>query len=182
MRVLITGIGGSGKTTTVEELNKRGDIGIDLDKTGLCYWENKETGRKEAYTAGAGSAWIENHSWKLDISALRKLLSMYPVDSNVYIAGKIASSQFEEVSNLFDKIFLLRPSDEVLAHRQSTRTNKRNNFAMSKDEQEHLRTKRGNFEKICMDNGAVLIDADQTVEDVTSEIQMQSRLQKHERY
>src|SRR5690349_5758550 len=124
MRILITGIGGSGKTTTIQELESRGDIAIDLDKTGLCYWENKETGEKETYTAGAGSAWIEAHSWKLDIPALAEFLKTFPADKDVYIGGKIASSQFGEVGKLFDKIFLLRPSDEVLAHRQSTRTNK----------------------------------------------------------
>ena len=166
MKILITGIGGSGKTTLVEELSKRGNIGIDLDKTSLCFWVNKITGEKAKYTAGAGPAWIENHSWKLDVQGLVSLLRTFPSEKNVYIGGKIASSQIKEIFPLFDKVFLLRPSDGVLAHRQSTRTNKENKFAKSKEEQEHLRVGRIKFEEACLENGATSVDADKPIKEI----------------
>ena len=170
MKILITGIGGSGKTTVVDTLAERGEVGVDLDRTGLCFWENKETGEREAYVAGAGKEWIEKHGWRCDIFALQKYLVEFPQEKDVYIGGKIASSQFAEVAPLFDKIFLLRPSDEVLSHRQETRTNKTNNFAKSPEEREHLRTARVKFEKVCADNGAVIIDADKSIDEIVGEI------------
>ena len=171
MKILITGIGGSGKTTVVDTLAERGDVGVDLDRTGLCYWENKETGEKDAYVAGVGKAWIENHSWRCDIPALTNYLASFPPKQDIHIGGKIASSQFAEVAPLFDKVFLLRPSDDVLAHRQTTRTNKANGFAKSPEEQKHLRVARVKFEKVCLDNGAILIDADKSIDEILNEIQ-----------
>ena len=168
MKILITGIGGSGKTTLVEALSRKGNIGVDLDKTGLCFWVNKITGEKSKYTAGAGPAWIENHSWKLNVDGLKKRLGEFSSEVNIYVGGKIASSQIKDVFPLFDKVFLLRPSDDVLAHRQSTRTNKENKFAKSKDEQEHLRVGRIKFEEECLKNGAIIIDADKSVAEITN--------------
>jgi predicted ATPase len=44
MKIRITGISGTGKTTTLAELQKHGYVVIDLDATGMCRWKNKETG------------------------------------------------------------------------------------------------------------------------------------------
>lgn len=171
MRILITGIGGSGKTTTIEELKKRGEVAVDLDDTELCYWENKQTGEREVYMTGAGGAWIECHSWKIDIRLLQEFLKTFPKNRDIYVGGKIASSQFEEVSKFFDKIFLLKPSDDVLSYRQSTRTNKENNFAKLPEEQKHLRASRSKFEDICVANGAATVDADKPISTVVDQIQ-----------
>lgn len=49
MKILITGVAGTGKTTALAELQKRGYLVIDLDATGLCRWRNKETGAYDEY-------------------------------------------------------------------------------------------------------------------------------------
>lgn len=170
MKILITGVGGSGKTTLIEELLKKGNIAIDLDDTDLCFWINKNTGEKIEYTEGAGFQWLENHSWRLDIEQLQKFIENFPPTENIYLGGKIAKSQLKEVCKLFDKVFLLRPSDSVLIHRQNTRTNKENKFAQDKKEQEHILEKRRDFEDECLKKGAILIDADKPVQEILKEV------------
>lgn len=170
MKILITGVGGSGKTTLIKELSKRGDIGIDLDETNLCFWVDNNTKKKSEYTEGAGAEWLENHSWRLDVKSLQELLKNFSSTKNIFIGGKIAKSQLEEVCNLFDKVFLLSPSDSVLSHRQSTRINKENKFAKSEDEQKHILQKRKKFEEECQRMGAILINADEPVKNILEKI------------
>jgi broad-specificity NMP kinase len=43
MKILITGIAGTGKSTIVPALQERGITAIDLhDVPGLCFWQNKK--------------------------------------------------------------------------------------------------------------------------------------------
>lgn len=169
MKILITGVGGSGKTTIIKELSKRGHTAIDLDDTDICFWLNKKTGEKSEYVEGTGPEWLDNNSWRLDVNNLKKLIEGFSPSENIFMGGKIAKSQLEEVSSLFDKIFLLNPSDSALAHRQSTRE-KENNFARSKEEQKHVAEKRKQFQDECIKNGAILIDGDKSVEEVLGKI------------
>lgn len=49
MRILLTGMSGVGKTTTLAELQKHGYVVIDLDATGICRWKNRNTGQPTEY-------------------------------------------------------------------------------------------------------------------------------------
>ena len=169
MKILITGVGGSGKTTTIKELSSRGNIGIDLDDTHLCFWMNKDNGEKVEYLEVAGGEWLDKHSWRLDVGGLKNLLETFNSKDNIYIGGKIAKSQLKDLEGLFDKIFLLSPSDNILRDRQDTRI-KENNFARSKSEQIHVRDKRKKFEEECIRLGGILIDADKSVEEILNKI------------
>ena len=151
-------------------MRKKGNTAIDLDDTDLCFWVNVNTGEKTKYTEGAGPEWLENNKFRANVKGLQKLLEKFTAEKNVYIGGKIATTQLKEVFVLFDKVFLLRPSDNVLVYRQSTRTNKGNKFAKNKEEQEHLLKKRKGFEDACLTEGAILIDANKSVQEILKEV------------
>jgi len=59
MKILVTGIAGTGKTSLIRALGEQGYLVIDLDDSGLCDWIHKETGEIAEYAEGAGKEWID---------------------------------------------------------------------------------------------------------------------------
>ena len=83
MKILITGIAGTGKTTVLAELQKEGYVVIDLDATGICRWKNKETQEFTEYgETGRDYEWLTQHGWYCDIGKLRQLLSTIREDKD----------------------------------------------------------------------------------------------------
>lgn len=133
MKILITGIAGTGKTTTLAELQKHGYVVIDLDATGMCIWKNIATGDITEYGPdGRDNKWINEHGWYCNVDTLKKLLSCIREDKDVFVAG--VSENIEEVVVLFDKVFFLNASDDEIKARLLKRTN--NHFGKKEDEQE----------------------------------------------
>lgn len=135
MRILITGISGTGKTTTLAELQKHGYAVIDLDATGICKWKNKETQEVTEYGPdGRDVEWLNLHGWYCDIPTLQKLLSCIREDKDVFVAA--IAENIEEVAKEFNRVFVLNTSDEVIRERLNTRTN--NHFAKKEEEQNFI--------------------------------------------
>ena len=135
MKILITGIAGTGKTTVLSELQKHGYVVIDLDATGMCIWKNIATGDITEYgPSGRDQKWINEHGWYCNIDTLKKLLSCIREDKDVFVAG--VSENMEDVAKEFDKIFFLNASDDVIKERLLKRTD--NHFGKKEDEQEAI--------------------------------------------
>jgi len=166
MKILITGIAGAGKTTIINELIKLGEQALDLDNSGTCAWINKKTGEETAYKEGAGKEWIENHRWQVIPSRLIERLSNFSTAKNIYVGGKVARIQLEEMSKIFDKIFLLNPYDNIVDSRLASRTSNKHNFAKSKDERDHIVNNRYEFEKECLRVGAIPLNNHGTVKEI----------------
>lgn len=133
MRILITGVAGTGKTTTLAELQKRGYLVIDLDATGLCRWKNTKTGEFAEYGEnGRDDAWFSDHRWFCDDETLTKMLSCVRSDKQVFVGG--VAKNISEIGEKFDKKFLLTVDSVALRERLSTRTN--NVFGKHPHEQE----------------------------------------------
>jgi hypothetical protein len=98
MRVLITGMAGTGKSTVVAELRRRGHIAYDADDHGFS--EPRPDGR-----------W----GWRLD--AVRALFAEHP-DDVLFFAG--CSEEQRELD--FDVRVLLSVPEQVLVQRLRTRT------------------------------------------------------------
>lgn len=135
MRILITGIAGTGKTTALAELQKYGYVVIDLDATGICRWRNKETQEVTEYGPdGRDVEWLNLHGWYCDIPTLQKLLSCIREDKDVFVAA--IAENIEDVAKEFDKVFVLNASDNVIRSRLNARTN--NHFAKKEEEQDFI--------------------------------------------
>ena len=135
MKIFLTGIAGSGKTTVLAELQKHGYVVIDLDATGICRWKSIATGEVTEYgPTGRDQKWLNEHGWYCDIETLRKLLSCIREDKDVFVGGFV--DNIEEVVREFHKVFLLVAPDSVVKQRLSTRTH--NHFGKKEDEQDAI--------------------------------------------
>ncbi|MBI5004467.1 hypothetical protein HZC00_05240 [Candidatus Kaiserbacteria bacterium] len=170
MRTLITGVAGAGKTTIVSELRKRGYRAIDLDDCDVCIWVNKETGKEAVYNEGAGGVWIERHRWQVVVPKLIDLLDSFPETEDVFVGGKVASVQVDEIKKIFDRMYVLKPADAIIDQRLSKRTSNIVNFAKTKEEREALIRGRNKFEQTCIDCGMVPLDNQGTVQEILEEI------------
>jgi len=116
MKTLITGIAGTGKSTIVDALNKRGVDAIDLhDVPGLCFWQDKQTKEKVEYTPVHSPDWFDTVNRLCDIEKLKGILSKY---DDIVVAGTAGDNQ-DKYFPLFDKIILLQCSPEVLIIRSA---------------------------------------------------------------
>ncbi len=170
MKILITGIAGSGKTTIATELNRLGYSATDLDTNGTCAWVNKKSGLETEYSEASGPQWIDEHRWQVIVPKLTALLSRFPTDRKLFVTGKIARMQVKEMSTLFDIIFLLRPDDLIIDERLAQRTSNHKNFAKTTQEREVILRNRHEFEKACLDSGALVISNNGSLQSVIGEI------------
>jgi len=135
MKILLTGITGTGKTTILAELQKRGYMVVDLDATGMCRWKNKETNEITEYgPIGRDYKWLTEHGWYCDTDILKKLLSCIREDKDVFVA--VITENIEEVVDEFDKTFIFVADDGIIKERLDKRTN--NHFAKKEEEQDFV--------------------------------------------
>ena len=166
MKILITGIAGCGKSTIIAELKMMGEQTVDLDTAGVCGWFNKKTGIQTHYKEGAGSKWIEEHRWQVITPQLITLMNTFSPERDIYVAGKVARIQLADMVKIFDKIFLLKPDNDVIDQRLESRKSNADNFARSKEERDMIIKNRHEFEHACLDAGAIVIENHGTVEEV----------------
>lgn len=168
MKILITGISGSGKSTIITELAQKGHQTIDLDTSNTCIWVNKKTGEEAFYQEGAGPLWIEEHRWQVVPHKLVSLMSSFSEEKDIYVSGKVARKQLNEMVEIFDVIYLLKPHNTIIDERLSTRTSNVNNFAKTKEEIEVITKNRDKFEKACLEAGAISLENQGSLEEVIS--------------
>lgn len=111
-RVLITGMSGTGKSTTISELAARGYRAVDLDQPGWSEWGDAErlAGVPEAE---GGREWL----WRED--RVRDLLAE-DGDGVLFVSG--CSSNQARFYPRFDHIILLSAPEVVMRDRLATRT------------------------------------------------------------
>ena len=156
-KIYITGISGTGKSTIIEELTKKGIHAIDLDSS-FCRWEDKITREKVNVDYK-----IEKHGWYCNVNKLKKLLN---IQENIIISG-ITENQ-NEYLKFFDKIFLLQCSEETILKRIYNRKN--NDFGKDPLEKEYILSFYRDFEKKLIEKGAVSINVDKPIEIIINEI------------
>lgn len=165
MKLFITGISGTGKTSVLAELQKHGYLVIDLDATGLCRWKNKTTGEFTEYGfSGQSFQWLTEHGWYCDIEKLNILLSVIRKDKHVFVSGIVEN--IKEISKEFDRVYLLNTDDEIIKKRLNSRTN--NHFAKKEDEQEFIFS---HSKELLNDlENTIYIDANKSLDIIANEI------------
>jgi len=170
MKVLITGIAGSGKSTIIAELHKRGHATLDLDDCGAGIWVNKKTAERAEHHEGLGKEWIEAHRWQADIPKLLALLNSFGKGGDIFVGGKVAKVQMKEINEIFDVIYLLTPDNFRVDERLRTRTTNKVNFAKGDGERKAIIEGRYQFEEICLAFGAIPVKNHGTVDEVVKRI------------
>ncbi len=167
MKILITGIAGTGKSTLVKALNERGVVAIDLhDVPDLFFWQNKETKEKIEYSPVHSREWFDTVDRLCDTNKLKEILSQY---TDIVMAGTISGSNQKEFLSLFDKIILLQSNPETLVHRMKTRIDK-SGYGKTKAEQEDNIEWQKEFDTQILSYGAIPINTEGKIDAVVQKI------------
>ena len=167
MKVLLTGIAGTGKSTIVSVLNERGIFSLDLhDIPGLFFWQNKETKERVEYTPVESREWFDTVDRLCDIPKLKEILSQY---KDIVMAGTAGGSNQEEFLSLFDKIILLQANPQTLVNRMKTRINK-SGYGKTKAEQDDNTEWQKDFDPKILSYGAIPVSTEGELNDIVDKI------------
>ncbi len=164
MKVYVTGLSGTGKSSVAKAFAAKGIPTVDIDMMGLCHWENIYTKERVDWEPGSSQEWHLSHAWMCDVDRLKELVSQ---NENVVVVG-CASNQGEHLG-LFDKVFVLHAEPETMLARIHARTD--NPFGKDPAEQWRIFHRQKEFEDEMGQKGAVLVDANQSLEKVVSAIE-----------
>ena len=166
MKIIITGIAGTGKSTIVKALNERGITALDLhDVPDLFFWQDKKTKEKVEYTPIHSQDWFDGVERLCNMTQLKELLSRY---DNIIMAGTGGDSQAEYLP-LFDKVILLQADPAVLVHRMQTRINK-SGYGKTKAEQDDNVEWQKEFDPELLSLGAIPVNTEGKLNDVVDKI------------
>jgi broad-specificity NMP kinase len=161
-KYLITGRQGSGKTTVIKELQKRGYTAYNTDDlSDLTKLQDIKTGEVIAWPKGKPVDWGK-YAWNWQKDALLKLLVS---DKDVFV-GAVTSNQ-EQFYPSFNKVFALILSPDNLRTRLEHHEHESHQLPGQIDRWvANHETKQKRF----LEAGAVFIDANKSVEEVVDQI------------
>jgi dephospho-CoA kinase len=148
---LITGNPGSGKSTMVAELTRRGLLAIDTDD--IAAWVD-DSGRTAQQPVPMTAAWLASHHWVWTRSAIERAVATART-SPVFFCG-IAVNQ-REMLDVFDRVFVLTLDEQTQIDRLDTPDNADRNAAQRAE----IIDGRPVFEEQMRAAGAVVLDGRQ---------------------
>ena len=161
---LITGEAGSGKTSIIHELARRGYSTFNTDDMpDITRFYDLNTGQPTV-TAPPAPIDFTRYAWNWDIPALQKLLTQAPSPG---FFGAITSNSNANF-HLFKQVFVLIPSLANLKHPLQTRT--ANDFGKHPDELAGILKSFDQTGDYWRRNGAIVIDANPPVAIVADDI------------
>jgi shikimate kinase len=147
--VLLTGMSGTGKSTALVELGRRGFAVVDADVPGWSEWVPE--------SAGAQGEWL----WRADRMA--ELLASER-DRTLFVSG--CSSNQGQFYDRFDAVVLLSAPAEVMLERIETRTT--NNFGKTPAERDRILGDLASVEPLLRATSTHEIDATRPLDDVVA--------------
>lgn len=164
MKILITGVTGTGKSTISQALKDRNIFSVDFSEIpDLCVWRNKQTKDKVDYFPINDKIFFDLNERICDVKMLKEVLDKY---EDIVVTGITKGNQTEYLS-LFDKVILLQCSPETIIHRLETRTAP---FGKTKVEQDFAMDWQKNFDPLLLSYGAMPINTEGNLDAVVNEI------------
>ncbi len=152
MKILLTGVAGTGKSTIAKALTEKGISAIDLhDVPGLFYWQDKVTKERVEYKPVNDKAWFKTVDRVCDMDKLKELFAEH---GDIVVAGTTGSGNQKEFLSFFDKIILLQADSESLVYRMQTRTNK-SGYGKTKAEQDDNVEWQKEYDPLLLSYGAI---------------------------
>ncbi|SMD21682.1 AAA family ATPase [Kibdelosporangium aridum] len=148
-KVLITGMSGTGKSTVLDVLAKRGHRVVDTDTDEWSEWVTLPDGSTD---------WV----WRAD--AMKDLLDQ---PGNLFVAG--CKSNQVDFYDKFDHIVLLSAPAEVLLARIAQRTD--NPYGKKPDERAEILSYLAEVEPLLREGATVQIDASQPLQVVADRVE-----------
>jgi adenylate kinase family enzyme len=147
-KILITGMSGTGKSTALAELRKRGHETVDTDVGGWTEWSDEEDG----------------YVWRED--RIAELLARNRRDT-LYVSGTVSNQG--KFYPRFDAVVLLSAPAEVLLRRIEHRTT--NDYGKSAGERDLILGHLAEVEPLLRATCTHEIDASRPIEEVVAELE-----------
>ena len=148
MRILVTGMSGTGKSTALAELGRRGFDVVDTDVGGWTEWSDED----------GGYVWREER--------ISELLS-HGSGTTLFVSGTVSNQG--KFYPRFDAVVLLSAPAEVLLDRLGTRTT--NDYGKSAEERNLILTQVAEVEPLLRATCTHEIDASKPIDDVVAELE-----------
>jgi len=148
MRILVTGMSGTGKSTALAELGRRGFDVVDTDVGGWTEWSDED----------GGYVWREDR--------ISELLS-HGSGTTLFVSGTVSNQG--KFYPRFDAVVLLSAPAEVLLDRLGTRTT--NDYGKSAEERNLILTQVAEVEPLLRATCTHEIDASKPIDDVVAELE-----------
>ncbi len=169
--ILVTGIAGSGKSATCDEINKLGYKAYSIeDINGLFKMVDKKTGKPFKNYDNDNLELVKRANWICNKNKLQRLIRKNP-KGIVFYCG--VASNLDDLLPLFDKIFLLKVSQKVLRERLGTRTS--NDFGRTSEVQKWIFGWKKWWEDHMKEKGAIVIDASRSTSQIANDIITRSK-------
>ncbi|MEK7579015.1 MAG: AAA family ATPase [Patescibacteria group bacterium] len=166
MKVLLTGVAGTGKSTLTKALAARGLTAIDLhDVPELCFWQDKKTKERVEYVPTTSREWFDTVDRLCDIHRLKELLNQ---QDDIIVAGTAGESQ-KDYLPLFDKVILLQCSSRAVIHRMQTRTNKSGYGKTKAEQDDNIEWQKG-FDHDLLAHGAIPLNTEGSIDETVDKI------------
>lgn len=167
--IYLTGIAGSGKSTALNELQRRGYEVYDADEH-LSYWSHKSTGAKvdaSDHTLTTDPEFFERHDWYIDKEGVADLAEKaHERNKTIFICGSVVNEN--EVWGYFDRVICLHVDNEILAERLRNRIEK--DFGKAEHELAHVLKLNSQVKAKYDALDCVIIDSNQPKEKIADEI------------
>lgn len=151
LKILVTGMSGTGKSTVLEKLGERGHRVVDTDTDEWCRWVTEEDG---------GTDWI----WREE--AIEKLLADHK-QGMLFVSG--CKSNQADFYDSFDHVVLLSAPVDVMLSRIASRTN--NPYGKSDEERQMILEHQRFIEPLLRKSATLEIDTTAPVDDVVRELE-----------
>ncbi|HEX7312205.1 MAG TPA: AAA family ATPase [Gaiellaceae bacterium] len=146
-KVLVTGMSGTGKSTALTELRRRGFEVVDTDEPGWTKWCDED----------GGYVWREDHVSELLARAH---------ETTLYVSGTVSNQR--RFYSQFDAVVLLSAPADVLLRRIESRTT--NSYGKTAEERDLVLGQLAEVEPLLRATCTHEIDATQPLEDVVAEL------------